>query len=125
MADKSDKVYKTVHGFVAFEPNQKEVNGQQVRTIVVQASGLGKAGVDTHITVWPDFDGISLTQGDCVTVSGSYNVNRATNDEGVERVFHNISATRLANHGSGLSGRTSRAASTSAEVDDDEDLGDF
>lgn len=62
--------YATVVGFIQFDPNERDANGQTVRDVVVQAVGSG--GKNVRLTVWPEHGGTPLAKGDFVAAQGKF-----------------------------------------------------
>jgi hypothetical protein len=108
---------------IQFDPRDGEAGGKQVRNITVQQNGFGPYAVRVSATVWPSHSHIALAKGDVVTFEGPYTKNTTTNDDGEERTFHNISVTRLKNHGpvdEGTRDDAPRSQPAAAEVADDD-----
>lgn len=83
--------YKPFLGFVQFDPNEREVNGQDIRDVVIKP--IGYAGDDVpniRVTLWPEFKDVILGQGDLLAVDGKYTT---PNIKG--KVYHNLSATSV------------------------------
>lgn len=81
-------VYNTIAGFVQFDPNERDVNGQSVRDIVVQSVGSG--GKNVRITLWPEFGNTSVKKGDFVAAQGKFT---EANVSG--KTYYNLSAGDL------------------------------
>jgi hypothetical protein len=77
-----------VTGFVQFDPNERDANGQEVRDIVVQQAG--GEGVNIRVTVWPEFADTELSKGDFVAVSG-----KLTKNVSKGKTYLNLSARDL------------------------------
>lgn len=90
----ADKPYYTVAGFVqkfgdkpAIET--REVSGQNIREFTVKAIGTQKL---VRITLWPEFNGVTIDKGLFVVADGKFSTSEGTNG----RQFYNLSATELA-----------------------------
>lgn len=84
----ADAIYRTVAGFVQFDPNEREANGQTVRDFLVQQAG--SEGVKIRVTVWPEFAGVEINQGDFVAANGKLTKNTAKG-----KTYINLSAKSL------------------------------
>ena len=80
--------YATVVGFIQFDPNERDANGQEVRDVVVQAVGSG--GKNVRLTVWPEHGDTPLAKGDFVAAQGKFS---AANVNGKE--YLNLSVNDL------------------------------
>lgn len=80
--------YRTVTGFVQFDVNEREANGQDVRDFVVQQAGGD--GVNIRVTVWPEFADVSISKGDFVAASG-----KLTKNTSKGKTYLNLSARDL------------------------------
>jgi len=112
-----------VTGVIQFDPKDATANGKDVRNIVVQQSGFGPFAVKVNATVWPSHAHIGLAKGDVVTLEGAYTMNKVPQDDGSERTYHNISVTRLKNHGAideGTRTDTVNASNSTDDVNDDD-----
>ena len=118
----ADKVYRTFHGIVQFDPRDGQAAGQDVRNIALRAAGLKEQAIMVSATLWPSHDHIKVEKGDLVTVEGSYQQNKGTNKNGDQVVYHNLSVIAISVNGSkpdyGVKPETSNAV---ADEDDDTD----
>lgn len=109
----ADAVYRTVTGFVQFDPNEREANGQDVRDILVQQAG--GEGVNIRVTVWPEFAGMEIRKGDFVAISGKLTKNTAKG-----KTYLNLSAKDLVVIPGADADRSS--AGVDGALDEDDDL---
>jgi len=84
--------YASAAGFIQFDVKEREVNGQDVRDIVIRAVGSQKR---VYITVWPDHEETELNKGDFVAVDGKFQIREKENDEGDSVEYFNLSAGQL------------------------------
>jgi len=89
--------YRTVHGIVQFPPREGEANGKDVTNITVRQNGFGDQNILVSATIWPELE-VTVAEGDVVTMDGKYRANKTTKD-GAPVTYHNLSVTRLLNHG--------------------------
>lgn len=68
-------------------------------------------------TLWPSHAHVGVKQGDIVTLEGSY----TTRKDG-DRTFHNISVTRILNHGAADSGAREGTVNTGGDDTADDDI---
>lgn len=99
---------------MAFEPREAEAAGQEVRNISVSGVDRLRYGA----TLWPSHGHVKVAQGDVVTLEGSYNKRTTSDDDGNEKVFHNISVTRIFVHGAADQGKKNETVNTQADDDD-------
>lgn len=107
---------------IQFPPKDGEAGGKPVRNITVQQTGFGPYAVRVSATVWPSHAHIPLNQGDVVTFEGPYTKNTTHAEDGTERTYHNISVTRLRNHGPIDGGKKDETVNTSSEPVNDDDI---
>jgi len=100
----SEKQYRTVMGIIQFDPKESEAAGKSVRNIVVRNIGFKDQSQKVYVTVWPSHASVELERGSVVCVEGSYTQGKGKNEDGSPRVFHNLSATRIAVLGLALEG---------------------
>lgn len=62
--------YRTVAGFIQFDPDEAEASGQTIRRVLVQA--IGSEGVNIRVTVWPEYDAVPLNRGDFIIAQGKF-----------------------------------------------------
>lgn len=84
---------------MAFDPRDAEAGGKKVRQFTLRQTGFGPHAVDVYCTLWPEFSSIGVGQGDVVTVEGKY-----TSRDSGDRTFHNLSVSRIKNHGRAFDG---------------------
>ena len=88
----SDTVYATVAGFIQFDPREKDFNNQKLREVIVQAAGSQK---QVRVTVWPDFADVPLEKGDFIVAQGKAETRQHQGDDGITKVYNNLSASQL------------------------------
>ena len=121
----SDKQYIGISGFIAFPPDDDEVDGEDVRRMKVQD---GKRLYS--VTVWASHEHVDLAEGDYVAIQGAYK-----ETEGDETTYYNVSAGKLVvlgqDEGERKSSRKSSGSSSKgkgrgrpAPVEDDDDEDD-
>lgn len=86
--------YAVAAGFIQFDPKDREVNGQDVKDIVIRALGSQKR---VYITVWPDHEEIfdDLAKGVFVVAEGKFQIRTKEDDDGDTQEFFNLSASSL------------------------------
>lgn len=104
--------YRTVTGFVQFEPNEREANGQQVRQILVQQAG--GEGANIRVTLWPEFEGVSVEKGDFVAASGKLTKNTVKGT-----TYLNLSARELVVIPGAVADRSGDGVAGALDEDDD------
>lgn len=102
---------------MAFDPQDGEAAGKQIRKFTLRQAGFGPHAVDVHCTLWPEYDSVGLAQGDAVTVEGKYTSRNGQTKDGGERTYHNLSVSRIKNFGPTFSGQA--PAVENAVSDDD------
>lgn len=110
----SGNEYRTVHGFVQFDPREGEAAGKPVRNITVN-------GVDRlrySATLWPSHEGFEVGINDLVTLEGKYTT--SPKDDGGK--YHNLSVIRAFNHGTGDVGVKPDTDDNDVSPDGDEDI---
>ena len=118
MADK----YRSFQGFVKFEPNEGEAAGKDIRSFVIRNIGVKDQAVDVRCTLWPSHEHVEVEQGDFVAVEGKFSINKKEKD-GETVVYHNLSVSRIINHGAGDPGvreETTNGGSNDSTDDDDD-----
>lgn len=101
----AEKQYRTVIGIVQFDPKDGEAAGKPVRNIVIRQAGFKEQSVNVYVTVWPSHEDIEINRGDVLLVEGTYSQGKGQAQDGSPRVYHNISATRIAKLGVAVEGR--------------------
>ena len=87
--------YATVIGFVQFPVEERELpSGQSVRDVTIRPFGIDMPLV--RITVWPEFAGTEVQEGDLVAADGKYEERTAQNKEGQNRTYRNLNPQKLA-----------------------------
>lgn len=90
----SENQYLSVGGTVAFEPENREVGGKQIRSVVLTPFGAGNVR-RIYCTVWDQHAGIDINQGDFLLVNGKYTTNEGQSKDGDPVVYHNLSVSSL------------------------------
>lgn len=85
----ADSEYATVVGFVQFDVDEREVNGQTIRDITVKTPGT--EGKLVRVTVWPEYAGVDIERGDFVAADGTVTVREHNGKE-----YTNLNAKSLA-----------------------------
>lgn len=88
----ADTTYASVAGFIQFDPVEREVNGKSVTDITVKAIGSQKL---VKITVWPDFEELSLKKGFFVAADGKFESRMGQKQDGSPVEYLNLSAKDL------------------------------
>lgn len=91
----SDSNFVTVAGIVQFDPQEREVQGKEVRDITIRGIGTGKK---YRITLWPDLAAAEVARGDFVAVDGKGSTNTVQTDNGPV-TYYNVSATHIVVNG--------------------------
>jgi len=89
----ADKEFKSVAGFIQFDPEEREVNGQPIRDVTIRA--LGSEGPYIKITVWEEFGDIELYRGQFLAVDGPFEARVVPNKQGVSTTYLNMSAKSI------------------------------
>ena len=84
--------YASAFGFVQFEPQEREANGQKVVDYTIKTPGMD--GQLIRITVWPELQGDPINRGDFLAVDGKLTINSYEKD-GERRQSIQISAKQL------------------------------
>lgn len=113
----AEKQYRTVVGIVQFDPKEGEAAGKPVRNIVIRQVGFKEQAVNAYVTVWPSHADVAIERNDVLIVEGTYSQGKGTTQDGSPRVYHNISATRIAKLGSAVEGKRPEV-----EVSDDDEV---
>lgn len=90
----SENQYLSVGGVVAFEPEDREVGGKQIRSVVLTPFGAG-AVRRIYCTVWDQHAGIPISQGDFLLVNGKYTTREGQATDGDPVTYHNLSVSSL------------------------------
>lgn len=86
-------VYATVQGFVAFEPEEREIpSGAIVRNVVVDSLETGEL---IRLTLWPEYRNLDVEKSDYVVAAGKYTERTVDNDEGGKKTYKNISVNKI------------------------------
>lgn len=81
--------YMVISGRVAFEPEEREAGGKNVRDITVKSTPKQTL---VRLTVWPDIDASSIEKGDFVLAEGKYSISQGNNGKD----YHNLSVSDIA-----------------------------
>lgn len=87
------KEFKGAGGFVQFDPEEREVNGQTVRDVTIRS--LGSEGAYIRITVWQEWENLEIEKGDLVFVDGPFEAREGQTKDGEKRVYLNMSGKSL------------------------------
>lgn len=104
--------YRTVTGFVQFDVNEREANGQDVRDFLVQQAG--GEGANIRVTVWPEFAGVAIAKGDFVAASGKLTKNTVKG-----KTYLNLSARDLVVFPGAAADRSGSGVAGALDEDDD------
>jgi hypothetical protein len=78
--------YRTVAGFVQFDPNEREYNGKKIQDVLIQnVSG----NIDIRVSIWPEA-GVTTKKGDLVFANGKY-----TENEAKGKLYRNLDARNI------------------------------
>lgn len=84
--------YASAAGFVQFDVNEKEVNGQDIREFVIRTIGSQKL---LKVTLWPEWKDVPVEKGDFVAVDGKYEQSLGQAADGTPREYLSITAYYL------------------------------
>lgn len=86
--------YAAAAGFIQFDPKDREVNGQEVKDIVIRAVGSQRR---VYITVWPDHESSFdlLEKGAFVAADGKFAIRTKEDEDGESVDYANLSAGHL------------------------------
>lgn len=112
--------YRTITGFIQFDPTDREVNGKDVRSVVVKQTGLKDQAQNISVTVWDDHAHVALEKGDFVAIDGKFTTNQGKDKEGNPKTYFNLSAATILVIGKGDKGTESETTESDAG-DDGED----
>lgn len=119
----SNKQYRTITGFVQFDPREGQAAGKDVRNITVRPTGFKEQAVRVSATLWPSHENVKVEKDDLVTLEGAYSQTKGTNEEtGETRVYHNISVSRIFVHGKGNSGVRVDVENAASDDTGDDDI---
>lgn len=85
--------YKPILGFVQFDVNEREANGQKLRDFVIQPGGAGEVP-PIRVTLWPEYAHVNVSRGDLVVVEGQVKTNNVKG-----KVYYNLNPTKFRNLG--------------------------
>jgi hypothetical protein len=84
--------YAVVAGFVQYEPETREANGEGVRDIKLRAVGSQKI---VRVTVWGKHATVPLEKGDFIVVEGPWRSWTGQSREGTGRRYYELDASEL------------------------------
>jgi hypothetical protein len=79
--------YRTVAGFVQFDPNVREVNGKNIQDALIQ--NISK-NLDIRVSVWPEQQVGDIEKGDFLVAQGKYEEREAKG-----KTYRNLTASKL------------------------------
>lgn len=118
----SEKTYRTVAGFVQFDPKEAEAAGKQVRNIVIREVGFAEQSVRVYVTVWPSHADFEIKRGDFLAVEGSYSRGSGRDKDDNKVTYHNLSASKIAKLGEADEGKRPDVENDTNDDDVDSDL---
>ena len=118
----ANKQYRTVTGIVQFDPQDGEAAGKAVRNIVIREVGFKEQAVNVYVTVWPSHADLAIERGDALMVEGTYSQGSGKAQDGSPRVYHNISATRIAKLGTAIEGTRPEVENTGDDAPADDEI---
>lgn len=88
----ADRQYATALGFVQFDVDERDVNGQVVRDVTIRTPGTAPDGGKLlRVTLWPEFAAESVEKGDFIAVDGTVDVRQVG-----DKTYVNMNASSLA-----------------------------
>lgn len=90
----ADVQYVTAEGFIQFDPQERDANGQTVVDATIKTPGT--EGILVRVTIWPELQSVELKRGDWIAVDGKLQIGSFTDKAGAARQSVQISATALA-----------------------------
>lgn len=109
--------YKTLAGFIQFDPNERETtSGQKLRDVVIQPIGQGTEIPSVRVTVWSEYDETELSKGDFIAVQGKFTTATVKG-----KTYFNLSASDLAVISSAV--KSTDEVENPVEEEDDTDPG--
>lgn len=84
--------YASAAGFVQFDVNDKEANGQDIREFTIRAVGTQKL---VKVTLWPEFAHVPVEKGYFVAVDGKFTQSLGQAPDGSPREYLNLSASNI------------------------------
>lgn len=88
----SETVYASVEGFIQFEPQVRDANGQKVTDVTVKTQGSD--GKLVRITIWPELE-TDVELGDWLAAEGKLTLGRYEGKNGPTQSIQ-VSASKLA-----------------------------
>lgn len=89
----AEKLYVAQAGYVQFDPQERDANGQKVVDFTIKC--IGKP-VNVRVTLWPELEaGFGVQKGDFVGVEGTFTQSTYQDAEGTQKTSNNINAYHL------------------------------
>lgn len=89
----AENTYVSVVGFVQFDVQEREANGQDVREISIKPQGEPTKLI--RVTLWPEFAHAPVERGDFVGAEGKFTRDTYTANDGTKKTSLQISANKL------------------------------
>jgi hypothetical protein len=121
----SNKQYRTITGFVQFDPREGQAAGKDVRNIRVRATGFKEQAISVSATLWPSHADVAVAKDDLVTIEGAYTQTkgeREVDGTTVPVTYHNISISRIFNHGQGEAGTRVETVNADGDAAGDDEI---
>lgn len=87
-------IYMTLAGSVSFDPKKREVNGNEVKTFLLQLANDNELR-SVDVTLWPELAETVVSKDDFVIVRGKFTKRPGQTKDGEERTYYNLSAQGL------------------------------
>jgi hypothetical protein len=111
-------IYRTFVGFVAFNPDDGEAAGKDIRSFRFRTVGVRDQAIDVRATLWPSHADVELEKGDAVLVEGKFTVNKAKDKNGDPQTYFNLSVSSILVLGKGERGERVETANASTGSDE-------
>lgn len=86
----AEKLYVAQAGFVQFDPQERDANGQKLVDFTIKC--VGKP-VNVRVTLWPELEaGFGVKKGDFVAVEGTFQTSTYQDSEGTQKTSNQINA---------------------------------
>jgi hypothetical protein len=118
----SAKQYRTIIGFVQFDPREGNAAGKDVRNITVRGAGFKEQAIRVSATLWPSHEDVEVEKDDLVAIEGAYSQTSGQKDDGTKVTYHNISVSRIAVLGKGNSGVRPDVENSQADTTADDEI---
>jgi hypothetical protein len=86
------KVYVAQTGYVQFDPNERDNNGQKLVDFTIKCTGKP---LNIRVTLWPELSHAEVRKGDFIGVEGTFQQSTWQDDEGTKRTSNQINAYHL------------------------------